>query len=191
MGKKKVVRGSLQLILILLALVFAISMCTDKEEANNNEWINTPNFEITDDMTLEEKAMYITLNTFKPDERLNMNDLPIIEKEMTLGSDVEVLDNNDGTKFLRMRIRHNNLSTNTEFPRINTVKIIKNITPFLIKNKITDIQFDWTYPQEWDNGAKVEPIYYILRFETPILEANLNSIDFKNIESYAAYVDVN
>lgn len=65
-------------------------MCTGNEEAADNDWISTPTFEITNGMDLETQAMYITLNTFTPKERLNPKGLPIIEKEMTLGSEVKI-----------------------------------------------------------------------------------------------------
>lgn len=191
MEKKKIVQGSLQLIVILIAIVVTISMFTGNEKAADNDWISTPTFEITDDMDLETQAMYITLNTFTPEERLNPKGLPIIEKEMTLGSEVKIHDLADNTKTLSLRIRNNTLGGNLELTKTNTARILKNITPFLIDNNISGVQLEWTTPSKL-NGAEIEPYYYVIRFETSTLsELNLDTIDFNNLESYASYVDVN
>ena len=192
MEKKKIVQGSLQLIVILIAVVVTISMCTgNEEEAADNDWISTSTLEITDDMDLETQAMYITLNTFTPEERLNPKGLPIIEKEMTLGSEVKINDLSDNTKILSLKIRNNTLGGNLEITKTNTARILKNITPFLIDNNISGVQFEWTTPSKL-NGAEIEPYYYVIRFETSTLsEIKLDTIDFNNLESYSSYVDVN
>lgn len=192
MEKKKIVQGSLQLIVILIAVIITISMCTgNEEEAADSDWISTPTFKITDDMDLETEAMYITLNTFTPEERLNPKGLPIIEKEMTLGSEVKINNLSDNTKILSLKIRNNTLGGNLELTKTNTARILKNITPFLIDNNISGLQFEWTTPSKL-NGAEIEPYYYVIRFETSTLsELNLDTLDFNNLESYASYTDVN
>lgn len=189
--RKKIIQGSLQLIVILIAVIVTISMCTDNEETADNDWINAPTLEITDDMDLETQAMYITLNTFTPDERLNPKGLPIVEKEPTLGSEVKINVHDDKTKHLDMKIRNNTLGGNLELTKTNTAKILKNITPFLVENNVAGVQFEWTTPSEL-NGAIVEPYYYVIRFETSTLsKLNMEAVNYNNLESYATYVDVN
>ena len=190
---KKITLSRLTQLVSLIFLSVGLAACGDdsnEEKVEDNKWITVDSFEVTNDLDLETKALFTVLNIFKPEERLTHKDLPIIEKEQTLGSDVKINTHENDRKILSLKLRSNSLG-NLERTRINTVRILEGVKSFLEENNISELQIEWTIPSKLSNGVEIEPVYYIVRFDTnTLLTLDWSTTNFKNFESYASYVDI-
>lgn len=192
------------IIAVILIIAFTIDTINNNEEENEAEekieWVSVEEFEITDNLDLETKVLYTVLNIFTPEERVTNTGAPILEKEMTLGTEIKIKTSDEipaykeGAKFLSLKIRGSKYEDD-ETKTLNeakekSIRILKEIAPFLKENNISEIQIEWTVPSTLGNGATIEPIYYIIRFDTPtILKMDWNTINIYNVESYASYFD--